>query len=142
MSDPPLGARLVLDVVAGIVWRNAEVLVAQRPPGKHLAGLWEFPGGKIEPGESPERALRREIEEELGILVEVIALRRDVTHAYPERTVRLRFYDCRFVGGEARNLGVADHRWLAPRHLGTLPFPDADRELIDELVTRGSAQGP
>ncbi len=126
----------VIDVVAALVWRDGRLLVTQRPAGAHLAGTWEFPGGKIEAGESAEAALAREVREEIELEIEVGALRHELVHAYPEKTVRLHFFDCRWVGGEARHVGVADHRWIERRELRTLDFPPADQRLLAELEER------
>lgn len=130
----PLGR--VIDVVAALVWRDGRLLVTQRPAGAHLAGTWEFPGGKIEAGESAEAALLREVREELDLVIEVGELRQELVHAYPEKTVRLFFFDCRWRSGEARHLGVADHRWIERGDLRSLEFPPADRELLNDLETR------
>lgn len=131
-----MSAPRVIDVVAALVWRDGRLLVTQRPAGAHLAGTWEFPGGKIEPGESAEAALAREVREEIALEIEVGALRHELVHAYPEKTVRLRFFDCRWASGEARHVGVADHRWIARRELRTLEFPPADQRLLAELEER------
>lgn len=126
----------VIDVVAALVWRDGRLLVTQRPAGAHLAGTWEFPGGKIEAGESAEAALAREVREEVDLAIEVGALRHELVHAYPEKTVRLAFFDCRWVSGEARHVGVADHRWIECHELRSLEFPPADRQLLAELEKR------
>ncbi len=131
MTDPTC----VLDVVAALVWRGDELLVTQRPAGSHLAGFWEFPGGKIEPGETPEAALARELREELDLAVQIDRLRSEVVHDYAEKTVRLLFFDCAWIGGEARNVAVAAHRWITRHELTTLTFPPADRELLADLST-------
>lgn len=140
MSDAgPGGAiapRSAIEVVAALVWRDGRLLVTQRPAGSHLAGTWEFPGGKIEPGESAAEALAREVMEEVELVIEVGALRHELVHAYPEKTVRLYFFDCRWVSGEARHVGVANHRWIERTELHTLEFPPADRQLLAELDAR------
>src|ERR1041385_284352 len=83
-----------VEVAAGLVFRNGKLLITQRHPEAHLGGLWEFPGGKREPDESFENCLARELREELGIEVEIGELVESVTHAYPEKTVRLKFFRC------------------------------------------------
>ena len=124
----------LVDVVAALVEREGRWLVTRRPEGAHLAGLWEFPGGKIEPPESPAQALARELAEELAIDVEVGPLRWETSHDYPDRTVRLRFFDCRWTGGAIEHRGVAEHRWVTGAELRELPFPPADTELIRILA--------
>ena len=126
-------AALELSVVAGIVWREERVLVCRRPQGGHMPGLWEFPGGKVEPGENPREALRREICEELGIEARVGRLRWKTHHRYPDRAVHLRFYDCEWKSGTARNLGVSGHEWAHPFALGDFDFLPADAPLIESL---------
>src|ERR1700677_3954530 len=83
-----------VDVSAGLVFRNGLLLITQRPPDAHLGGLWEFAGGKRHPGESDKDCLKRELREELGIEVEVGELLDAITHAYPEKVVRLKFFRC------------------------------------------------
>lgn len=130
-----------LRVVAGIIWREGRVLVCQRPPGGHMPGLWEFPGGKMERGENARAALRREIGEELGIEASVGHLRWETRHRYPDRSVHLRFYDCAWKSGAAQNLGVARHAWVRPSALGDFDFLPADARLIDSLMRPGRARG-
>jgi 8-oxo-dGTP diphosphatase len=123
--------------------RQGRLLLAQRPPGKHLAGLWEFPGGKIEAGEAPGAALVREIEEELGCKAEPGEALTPVTHAYAQVTVCLLPFLARFA--EANALPVArEHaalRWVSPEEIGTLPMPEADEPIVAEWLarSRGSA---
>jgi mutator protein MutT len=123
-----------VDVVAGILVEDGRVLVARRLDGAHLGGLWEFPGGKVEPGETPEDGLVRELDEELGIRVHAGDAWGIVSHDYPERTVRLRFLFAERVAGEPRAVGCAEVRWVVPDDLLALPFPPADRPLVDDLV--------
>lgn len=121
-------------VVAAIIERNDTYLVTRRPDGVHLGGLWEFPGGKVDPGETHGVALVREIREELGTEVRVGALRFHVEHAYPDRTVALYFYDCTLLGSPVPHLGQ-EMRWVPRHQLDTLGFPPADEELIRELAS-------
>ena len=120
-------------VVAAVVEHDDAFLVTRRQPGVHLAGLWEFPGGKIDQGETHEHALRREMREELDTDVDVGALVFEVEHAYPERTVVLFFYRCRLHGAPRPMLGQ-ELRWVSRADLATLGFPPADEELIRRLA--------
>lgn len=125
---PPL-----IPVAAGILFRAGRVLITQRPAGSHLGGLWEFPGGKLEPGETWEQALVRELREELDITVTVGRLFWEVTHAYPEKTVQLRFYVCSLRAGEPRALACAAFTWATADDLKRHPFPAADAQLLTQL---------
>ena len=127
-------AVLELSVVAGIVRNEGRILICQRPAGGHMPGFWEFPGGKIEYGENPQEALRREIGEELGVKVRVGRLHWETRHRYPDRDVYLRFYDCEWESGVAENLGVAEHEWVHPSSLGEFDFLPADAQLIESLM--------
>lgn len=121
-------------VVAAIVEQNGRFLVTRRLRGTHLAGLWEFPGGKCDPGESHEACLERELLEELGVRSRVGGEVLATTHAYPERTVRLHFRECAIEGSPQPLLGQ-EIRWIARADLATLEFPEADVELIRRLTT-------
>jgi len=127
-------------VVAAVVEDRHRFLVTRRPPGVHLAGMWEFPGGKIDPEESHSAALRREIQEELGVDVEVGELAYHTTHAYPDVTVALYFYRCRLMGSPRPLLGQ-EMRWVPRADLGSLGFPAADKELIELLAKSSSGTG-
>jgi len=120
-------------VVAAVIERDDAFLLTLRAPGTHLAGHWEFPGGKCEPHETHAEALRRELREELDIAAEIGERVHQVTHAYPEKTVELHFYRCTFTGTPAPMLGQ-DMRWVARGELARLPFPDADADLIRLLA--------
>ncbi len=121
-------------VVAAVIERDGRFLLGLRPAGTHLAGHWEFPGGKCDPHETHAEALRRELHEELDIEAEVGALEHAVTHVYPERTVELHFYRCTCTG-EAKGMIGQDVRWVAREDLAHLPFPEADGELIARLTS-------
>jgi mutator protein MutT len=123
-----------VEVVAAIVRRNGKLLITRRLDHVHLAGLWEFPGGKVEPQESLEGALLREIREELGIEIAVGAEIFTVEHDYPKKSVRLHFFNCTLLRGEPRPLDVSDLRWVTPGQLAEYEFPPADAELIQKLI--------
>jgi 8-oxo-dGTP diphosphatase len=123
-----------IDVAAGIVLRAEKVLVTRRLAGAHLGGLWEFPGGKIEPGETPAAALRRELAEELAVRVRVGPLWGILAHRYPERNVRLHFHFAWIARGEPRPAAAEELRWATPPELAELPFPGADRPLVRALL--------
>jgi 8-oxo-dGTP diphosphatase len=124
---------MTVAVVAAIIRKNGRILITQRPDNVHLARLWEFPGGKVESGETFERALQREILEELGVHIRVDTELCTIDYDYPAKSVRLHFYNCTIVDGDVQPLGVADLRWVAPQHLGEFEFPPADLELIAKL---------
>jgi len=123
----------VVLVAAGVIQEAGRVLVSKRLAGTHLAGLWEFPGGKVEDGEAPEAALVRELREELGIEVRVDSVMDVVFHAYPEKSVLLIFYRCTRLAGEPRDLEVAGHRWVPLADLRDEEFPPADVRLLARL---------
>ena len=119
-------------VVAGFSERNGKILLAQRPAGKHLAGQWEFPGGKIEAGETPEIALARELKEELAIDCQVGALLDAVTYSYPQFDLMMLLYHFSFQGAaQAREVAQVD--WFAADEISRLPMPPADLPLIARL---------
>ncbi len=120
-------------VAAGLVFRKGKVLVARRYADAHLGGLWEFPGGKLEPGETFEQCLERELVEELGIVVRVEELMETLTHEYPEKTVHLRFYRCSWLKNEPEALGCAEFAWIRREELEIYPFPAADARLLERL---------
>jgi 8-oxo-dGTP diphosphatase len=119
-------------VVAAVIEQDESFLLTLRPEGTHLAGHWEFPGGKIHTGETHAEALRRELFEELDIVGRVGELVHTITHAYPEKTVELFFYRCRFEG-EPKPMMGQEMRWVPREELVALPFPEADRALIAVL---------
>ena len=123
-------------VVAAVIEANYRFLVTRRQPGVHLAGLWEFPGGKIAPDEPHAAALRRELKEELDVDVDVGERVYQTVHAYDDRAVELHFYRCT-LKGEPRPLLGQKMRWAARAELPTLGFPPADSELI-ELLTKAA----
>jgi mutator protein MutT len=128
---------LVIEVAAALIRDAAgRYLITQRRHGSHLAGLWEFPGGKLEAGESPERALRRELSEELGATFGIGKRVETVRWEYPDRTVVLHFYDCQIESGAIEPLEGQAMTWVEPERLATYAFPPADRALIERLAPR------
>jgi 8-oxo-dGTP diphosphatase len=127
--------RLVLVAACALVDADGKVLVAERPAGKAMAGLWEFPGGKIEAGERPEESLVRELREELGIGVTAAALEplTFASHAYPDFHLLMPLFLCRDWAGEPRPLEHAALRWVDAEELGRLAMPEADLPLIAPL---------
>jgi len=138
IRTPPHGTRIQrpiwIPVVTGLIRRGDKVLVGQRPPGHTLAGQWEFPGGKIEKGESPEVALKRELQEELGIEAEIGPLRHAATHTYGEISILILFYDVYYWKGEPKLQQHTALNWTTPREFSQLPIPDANRKIIERLI--------
>ncbi len=129
---------LLIEVAAALIRdREGRYLITQRRRGSHLAGLWEFPGGKLEAGESPERALRRELTEELGATFGIGKLVETVRWEYPDRAVVLHFYDCRVESGAIEPREGQAMLWVEPGRLTAYEFPPADRTLIERLAARG-----
>lgn len=120
-------------VVAAVIERDDHFLLTLRPAGTHLAGHWEFPGGKCFPHETHQEALRRELHEELDIVAAVGECVQAVTHRYADRIVALHFYRCEFEGVPKPMIGQ-DVRWVARSELAALPFPAADSALIAVLT--------
>jgi mutator protein MutT len=125
----------VIVVLAAVIERDGRFLVTRRPANTHLAGYWEFPGGKCEPDETHDACLDRELREELGVSARVGREILTTEHAYRERTVRLHFRQCE-IDGDPRPLVGQDMRWVSRDELRSLQFPEADVELI-ALLTAG-----
>lgn len=134
--------RIVLVVAAALIDEAGQILVTQRPEGKSLAGLWEFPGGKIEPGETPEAALCRELDEEIGVTVAPEALEplTFASHTYDDFHLMMPLYVVRRWGGVPRPIEVADLRFVTPDALSTLEMPAADVPLVESLQAKFRAQ--
>jgi mutator protein MutT len=123
----------VIEVAAGLVFRDGQLLITQRRPEDHLGGLWEFPGGKREAAETFEQCLRRELQEELGVEVEVGALLDEISHSYPEKSVHLKFYRCTLLSGEPQPLDCHAVAWVTQPQLRDYEFPAADVQLLAML---------
>lgn len=126
--------KLIHVVAAALVGSDGRVLLAQRPPGKALAGMWEFPGGKLEPGESPEAALVRELDEELGITATALEPFTFCSFVYPEFHLVMLLYWCRQWQGEPHGRDGQALRWERPNAMATLPMPPADVPLVEALI--------
>ena len=127
-----------VEVVAAVIQRGGRYLITRRLEGAHLAGLWEFPGGKTLPAEKPEDALRRELQEELGVAASVGDLIEAVTWTYPEKTVRILFFRCT-AHGEPCPQERQEMRWVEAAELLRYPFPAADLQLVERLARPGLA---
>lgn len=126
----------IVEVSAGLVFRNGQLLITRRRAKAHQGGLWEFPGGKRESGESFEACLVRELREELGIEVRVGELLEDITHHYADKPVRLRFFVCGLTSGEPSALGCDAVEWVTADSLSHYSFPAADARLLELLQAR------
>jgi 8-oxo-dGTP diphosphatase len=132
---PTTGRDLLLVAACALIDPDGRVLVARRPKGKAMAGLWEFPGGKVGPGETPEACLIRELREELGVDTEAACLAplTFASHAYPGFHLLMPLWVCRRWRGDPESREGQALRWVRPRQLRDLPMPDADRPLIPFL---------
>lgn len=122
-----------IPVSAGILKKDGRVLVGQRPENNTLAGLWEFPGGKIELGESPEQALARELNEELGIEAQVGELKMACTHSYGDVGIIILFFEVLFWKGEPKTKHHMNLEWVTPDELRQKNIPDANRKNLDRI---------
>ena len=121
------------DVVAALIWRGDRFLICQRPAHKARGLLWEFVGGKVEPGEKKAQALVRECREELDITVEPGEVYLELVHEYPDLTVRLTLFHAAVAEGEPRPLEHNDLRWITPAETGDYDFCPADEEILKRI---------
>ncbi|WP_273791823.1 8-oxo-dGTP diphosphatase MutT [Brucella anthropi] len=130
------GRRILLVAACALVDSDGRVLLTQRPEGKQLAGLWEFPGGKVEPGETPEETLIRELQEEIGITTKVACLAplTFASHTYDDFHLLMPLYICRRYEGIARGLEGQALKWVRPKDMRDYPMPPADEPLIPFLL--------
>lgn len=133
----PSVPQLPCAVSAALLFRHGKVLITLRPLEKRLGGYWEFPGGKIDNGESPIAALKRELREELAIDIAVGPLYQTVLHRYDWGSAMILAYPCQQRGGAITHLDVADHRWVKLHELLTYKLLPADRPIIDKLQREG-----
>jgi 8-oxo-dGTP diphosphatase len=127
--------RRTIRVVAALLQReDGKVLITQRRPQAFMPLKWEFPGGKVEPGESDQQALARELKEELDIQVEVGQHFMGLKHSYPDFEVDFQVYSCSIISGDLRKIAVNDYRWVAVSQLETFEFPPADQPTVEQLL--------
>jgi A/G-specific adenine glycosylase len=129
----PRASRPHKQIAVAIVLRGKEILIDRRLESSMLSGLWEFPGGKIEPGETAAECVVREVKEEIGIDIEVVVPLATIEHAYTHFTVTLIAFICRYLGGEAQALQCSEVRWVSPAELSEFPFPGANQKLFPHL---------
>ena len=127
-------SRRKIVVVGAMLEQEGKYLITQRSPSASLPLLWEFPGGKVEEGETDREAVVRELKERLGIVVVAGEQAMHVTHAYPDYDIDFRVFRCRQVGGEINRAQVHDFRWVAPSELDKYPFPEADQKTFEMLL--------
>jgi A/G-specific adenine glycosylase len=130
------------DIAAGVIWHEGRILIARRPEAGLLGGLWEFPGGKQEPGETLEGCLVREVGEELDIEVTVEQPLCTVRHAYTHFRITLHAFHCAYVRGEPRAVGCSDWQWVLPDQLSSYAFPAANHAILKLLAADARAEGP
>jgi mutator protein MutT len=123
----------IMEVAAGLIFNKGRLLITQRKKSDHLGGLWEFPGGKRESGETFEGCLFRELREELGVDVEVGELVESISHEYPGRKVLIKFFRCNIILGEPKPLDCQDLEWVEANELAKYEFPPADTQLLHRL---------
>ncbi len=128
------------NVTAGLIWKNGKVLIAKRPKGSHLEGLWEFPGGKQEKGESLRHCLEREIAEELGIEIKAGKLFLPVIHEYDYKVISLHTFSCTLLAGEPKALQCQEIRWVAPGDFFKFSFPPPDMKVLEFLCRTGNGK--
>ncbi len=125
-----------IPVAAGIIRKDNLLLVGQRPENHSLAGLWEFPGGKIESGESPDQALARELYEELGIDATIGDLKISCTHSFGEVNILILFYEVKYWKGEPKAKHHIQLEWVTPEELAVRRIPDANKKILDKIYAK------
>ena len=128
-------SKKIINVVAAAIERDGKIFCAQRPEGKSLGGFWEFTGGKLEVGESPEQALVREIKEELNSEIEIVSYINEASYDYNFGTVVMKTYHAKLISGKLELLEHQNSTWLAPNELTTLNWAPVDRPAV-ELLTK------
>ena len=126
------------EVVAALIWRGDKFMICQRPAHKARGHLWEFVGGKVEPGEAKEQALIRECQEELAVTLSIGDVFMDVVHEYPDLTVHLTLFNATIAEGEPQMIEHNDIQWIKPSEISNYEFCPADEEILKIIIkTRG-----
>ena len=133
----------MVEVVAALIWQGDKFMICQRPENKARGLLWEFVGGKVEPGETKEQALIRECQEELAVMLSVGDMFMDVVHEYPDLTVHLTLYNATIADGEPQKLEHNDIQWITPSEIPNHEFCPADKEILAKIckLTQGGNNG-
>ena len=126
----------ITEVVAALIWQGDKFMICQRPAHKARGLLWEFVGGKVEPGETKEQALIRECREELAVTLSVDDVFMDVVHEYPDLTVRLTLFYATIAEGEPQKLEHIDIQWITPSEIPNYEFCPADEEILAKIIER------
>jgi A/G-specific adenine glycosylase len=134
----PRSERAHHEIAVGVIVNDHKVLISRRPEDKMLGGLWEFPGGKVEDGESLQEALVRELHEELGIEVSVVNKMMEVPHAYSHMTINLHAYRCRIVDGAPSSEEGQRWEWVDRDELEEYAFPKANKQIVDDIINETS----
>ena len=124
----------MVEVVAALIWRGDKFMICQRPAHKARGLLWEFVGGKVEPGETKEQALIRECQEELAVILDVGDVFMDVTHEYPDLAVHLTLFNATIAEGEPQKLEHNDIQWIVPSEIPNYEFCPADVEILKKII--------
>ena len=132
-KSPKRETQNCIEVSAALIFLGGKLLLTQRHADSHQGGLWEFPGGKREPGETFEACLVREIVEELGVTISVGELFDEIRHDYPDKSVHLKFFVCKLLAGTPQPLDCAAVKWIQKQELSDYPFPAADAQLLEKL---------
>lgn len=125
---------MMIEVAAALIWDNDKFMICQRPEHKARGLLWEFVGGKVEPGETKEQALIRECQEELAVTVSVGDVFMDVVHEYPDLTVHLTLFNANIIEGVAQKLEHNDIKWITPSEIPNYDFCPADEEILKKIT--------
>ncbi len=124
----------MVEVVAALIWDENRFMICQRPAHKARALLWEFVGGKVEPGESKEQALMRECREEIAVTLSVGSIFMDVVHEYPDITFHLTLYNATIAEGSPQRLEHNDIKWITPQQIPHYNFCPADKEILERII--------
>jgi len=125
---------LATEVVAALIWENGRFMICQRPAHKTRGLLWEFVGGKVEPGESKQQALIRECKEELDVLIRVDPVFMEVCHEYPDMTVQLTLFHAVIIQGQPKRLEHQDIQWITPAQISQYDFCPADQAILERIA--------